>query len=216
MNKVKCFACHKFGDYVGQCPNEKKKQVVSAIDVEEFTHKFKKEYSFLVCLSSRASSTSIWYIDSGTSLHMISVHEYFIDLTKIGDLELVVRDDLVAKEIGSGIISFQRESLPPMLLRDVLYVLVLKKNLVSVSTIEHRGYEVLFHDEDVFLYPKGSRITSTKLIGIMHDKLYKIMFQPNRALMHSTNNNDLCELWHRRMAHFHHGDLRILKEIVIE
>ena len=25
MSKVKCFACHKFGHYTGQCPNKKKK-----------------------------------------------------------------------------------------------------------------------------------------------------------------------------------------------
>jgi hypothetical protein len=24
MSKVKCFACHKFGHYAGQCPNKKK------------------------------------------------------------------------------------------------------------------------------------------------------------------------------------------------
>ena len=27
------------------------------------------------------------------------------------------------------------------------------------------------------------------------------------------NNRDLCELWHRRMAHMHHGALKVLKEI---
>jgi hypothetical protein len=40
------------------------------------------------------------------------------------------------------------------------------------------------------------------------------MFQPARALIHSTNNSDLCELWHTRMAHLHHGVLKILREIV--
>ena len=29
MNKVKCFACHKFRNYAGQCPDRKKKQVVA-------------------------------------------------------------------------------------------------------------------------------------------------------------------------------------------
>jgi hypothetical protein len=83
-----------------------------------------------------------------------------------------------------------------MLLREVIYVPGLKKNLVSVSAIEERGYEVLFHDGQVLLFPKGSSITSAKVIGTRHEKLYKLMFQPARALIHTTNNSDLCELWH--------------------
>jgi hypothetical protein len=30
----------------------------------------------------------------------------------------------------------------------------------------------------------------------------------------SDNNSQLCELWHRRMAHFHHGALGGLREVV--
>ena len=29
-----------------------------------------------------------------------------------------------------------------------------------------------------------------------------------------SSESHLCELWHRRMAHLHHGALRVLKEIV--
>jgi hypothetical protein len=72
----------------------------------------------------------------------------------------------VVKAVGSGKISFQRESLPPMLLREVLYVPGLKKNLISVSSIEERGYEVFFCDGQVILFPKGSSITSAKVIGV--------------------------------------------------
>jgi len=32
--------------------------------------------------------------------------------------------------------------------------------------------------------------------------------------MHSMDKNDLCELWHKRMAYFHHRDLNILRDIV--
>jgi hypothetical protein len=39
------------------------------------------------------------------------------------------------------------------------------------------------------------------------------MFQPVEAFIHS-NNNDLCDLWHRRMEHLYHGDFNVLKEIV--
>jgi hypothetical protein len=101
-----------------------------------------------------------------------------------------------------------------MLLREVLYVPGLKKNLILVSAFEERGYEVLFCDGRVLLLPKESNITSAKVIGTRHEKLYKLMFQPASALFHSTSSSDLCELWHRRMAHLHHGALRILREIV--
>jgi hypothetical protein len=83
---------------------------------------------------------------------MTGVREHLTDLTQIGDLEVVLGDDSVVKAVGSGTISFQRESLPPMLLRDVLYVPGLKKNLISVSTIEDRGYEVLFRDGQVLYF----------------------------------------------------------------
>ena len=71
----------------------------------------------------------------------------------------------MVKAVGCGTVSFQRESLPPMLLREVLYVPGLKKNLLSVSAIEERGYEVLFCDGQVLLFPKGSSITSAKVNG---------------------------------------------------
>ena len=45
-------------------------------------------------------------------------------------------------------------------------------------------------------------------------KLYKLDFQPMAALVSSEGSEEhLCELWHRRMAHLHHGALRILREI---
>ena len=51
-------------------------------------------------------------------------------------MEVVLRDDPVVSAVGRGTITFQRESMSPMVLWDVLYVPGLKKNLVSVSMIE--------------------------------------------------------------------------------
>jgi hypothetical protein len=102
-----------------------------------------------------------------------------------------------------------------MTLTEVLYVPGLKKNLVSFYAIEEKGYEVLFRDGQVLLFPIGSSITSAKVIGTRHERLYKFLFQPLKALIHSTSSNsDLYEIWHKRMAHLHHGDFRVLKEMV--
>jgi hypothetical protein len=144
--------------------------------VEEFTAKFDKDFSLFVCLSTRTTHSNMWYIDSGASCHMTGVHENLINLTHIGDVEVVLGDDRVVKVVGCGNLSFHRESLPPMLLREVLYVLGLKNKLVLVSAIEERGYEVFFCDGKVLLFCKGSSITLAKVIGTRHERLYKLMF----------------------------------------
>lgn len=74
------------------------------------------------------------------------------------------------------------------------------------------------------MHPMGASITTTKVIGVRSGKLYRFSFQSTGALVTSTSGSthtsntssrDLCELWHRRMAHMHHGALRVLREITI-
>ena len=100
-----------------------------------------------------------------------------------------------------------------MKVKKVLYVLGLAKNLISISTIEDSGYEIVFRDGKILIHPRGSSSRIAKVIGIRQGKLYRLMFQPAQALIHSSSS-DMCELWHRRMAHLHHGDFNVLKEIV--
>jgi hypothetical protein len=50
-----------------------------------------------------------------------------------------------------GTVSFQRESGKPLSFVDVLYVPGMTKNLISVSTLEDKGYEVTFRKGKVFI-----------------------------------------------------------------
>ena len=145
MSKVKCNACHKFGHYAVQCPNRKKKQVAASVDVEDFASTFEREFSLITCLSACSGSSRDWYIDSGASTHMTGVREVFFEITERDiDVKVELSDDMVANAVGRGTVAFHRESRPPLRFRHVYYVPGLKKNLISVSTIEDRGLEVLF------------------------------------------------------------------------
>ena len=55
--------------------------------------------------------------------------------------------------------------------------------------------------------------TASYVTGVICRKLYKILFQPHHALSHTQSSNELCELWHRRMAHLHHPALRMLRDM---
>jgi transposase InsO family protein len=217
MSKVRCWACQKQGHYAATCPERKKgnkKNVAASVAVGEFTAQFEQEFSLVAGSSSSTSSSVVWYIDSGASRHMTGVRSQFSELTeRTLETDVVLGDDRTVRAAGVGTVIFQRESLPPLKLTDVLYVPGLTWNLVSVSTIEDRGYEVVFRGGQVLLYPKGGNIASARVIGVRQEKLYRMIFQAAGALTCSTSSRDLCEIWHRRMGHLHHGALRILRDI---
>ena len=163
---------------------------------------------------SASTTTSTWYIDSGASSHMTCIRDVFTKMTQTGlDLEVVLGDDTMVREVGCGTVLFDRDSMEPMLLKDDLYVLGMKKNLVSVSTIEDRGLGVYVLDGKVYIFPKAKDPSASYAIGVRCGKLYNILFQPHHALAHAQSSNELCELWHKRMAHLHHQALRMLRDM---
>jgi hypothetical protein len=146
------------GHYVGQCPNRKKKKggTTTTTDEVEFQAQFERECAFLICCTLVETTPRIWYIDNGASSHMTGVRENFTDLrdTEVR-MEISLGDDTIVIVVGRGTITFQRESMPPLSFRDVLYVPGLKKNLISVSTLQDRGLEVSFKGTKVLIHPKG-------------------------------------------------------------
>ena len=57
---------------------------------------------------------------------------------------------------GFGAVSFQMESGDVLRVTNVLWVPKLRKSVLLVSTIEEKGYAVLFRDGQVLFMPKGS------------------------------------------------------------
>jgi hypothetical protein len=62
---------------------------------------------------------------------------------------------------GFGTVLFQLKSKKPLKMSEVLYVPGLKKNLLSNSAKEERGYAVTFIDGQVLAWPKGLSLDST-------------------------------------------------------
>ena len=52
-----------------------------------------------------------------------------------------------------------------MKMKEVLYVLGLKKNLLSSSTLENKGYRVYFIDGKLLMWIKGKTIEDVVVIG---------------------------------------------------
>jgi hypothetical protein len=56
----------------------------------------------------------------------------------------------------------------------VLYVTELKKNLLSVLTLEDEGFAVLFQNGQVLIHSEGASPDTTMSIGVREGKVYRL------------------------------------------
>ena len=72
------------------------------------------------------------------------------------DLQMHIEmgDDERYSATGIGTVTFQRKSGKPLFLKDVMHVPGLEKNLVLVTMLEDRDYDVVFSEGKAFLRHK--------------------------------------------------------------
>jgi hypothetical protein len=78
---------------------------------------------------------------------------------------------------GVGSISFIFESGARLHIEEVLYVPVIKKNLLSVETLEDKGYWGIFKEKNALLWAKVSHISTAEPIGTRSGGLYIVSRQ---------------------------------------
>ena len=71
-------------------------------------------------------------------------------------------------------------------MKDVLYFLGLKNNLLSISTLDANGIRVAFIDGQFLMWPKGKKINDVIVIGEQEGGLHKLKGQPEQALVHES------------------------------
>ena len=107
----------------------------------------------------------VWFIYSGASFHMTGDKDLFSDLEeKDLGVHIEMGDDGRYSVTGIGTISFERESGKPFILKDVMHVPGLNKNMIYVVMLEDKGYDVVFSEGKAFLRSKTTG--ETRKIGV--------------------------------------------------
>jgi hypothetical protein len=60
----------------------------------------------------------------------------------------------------------------------VLFIIDMKINLLSVSSLDIDGFGFIFFSERVFLYPNEATLKMTLFHGVKHERLYRLFGQP--------------------------------------
>lgn len=216
LSQIQCFKCKKFGHYARDCLSRPKQQganineVSSQKDVEDNS----EEFLFISALSSNIPTNSdTWLIDSGASRHITGYWEHLLDLVeRESNLQVIIGDDARYSMRGFGATSLNLDSRISLHLNDILFVPGIKRNLISISTLEDKGYQVAFSKGRVLSWPKKSSFKFARVIGNHHESLYKLSTRPVQALLHESSNSS--ELWHRRLGHLHFRALPTLEKMV--
>jgi len=109
----------------------------------------------------------------GASRHFTGYKEVLHNLIeKETNLEIVLGDNMKYPVKGVGNISLKLNQGNTIHLQDVLYVLDLKKNLVSISAMEDKGYKVTFSNGKVRVWKHNVKDAFT--LGFRFDSLYQV------------------------------------------
>jgi transposase InsO family protein len=147
-----------------------------------------------------------WLIDSGASKHMTGQRNILSCISeKKFSQKVTLGDDYQYPIKGVGESNHKLNSGNSLKMKDVLYVPGLKKNLLSISALEKKGFRVAFIDGEVLMWAKGETLNEAIIIGSEENGLYKLKGHSEAAMTHAIENS--CELWHRRLAHINYKAL---------
>jgi len=215
LSKIRCFNCQKFSHYAKDCLDQrgkyKGKHHACATDMEDEPQRKKarestrdqdtwKEYYLIsILFGTITNSVETWLVDSDASKHMMGYQNaltYLIE--KKSSVHVELGDDATYVIQGVGSTSFQLDSGIILHIGGILFVPSLKKNLLSISTLEDKGFRVTFMDGKAFLWPKDGDMSLVDVIGVQEGGLYKLFGRPIQALY---------ELWHRSFGRLHYKAL---------
>ena len=125
-------------------------------------------------------------IDSGASKHMTGQRNILSYISEKNFSQKVKLGDdyqYPVKEVGES--NHKLNSGNSLKMKDVLYVPSLKKNLLSISALEKKGFSVAFIDGEVLMWTKGETLNEAIIIGNEENGLYKLKSHSEAAMIHA-------------------------------
>ena len=168
----------------------------------------KSDFS-LACVSS-VTSTDEWLCDSACSFHMCFRKEWFFNFTELDGGVVYLVDNQPCKIAGIGSISLKNHDGSTRVLTDVRYIPKLEKNLISLGTLESKGFTIIMQN-GILKVVSGALVV---MKGIKRNNLY--LYQGSTAVGTTAAVSkadkvvEMSRLWHMRLGHAGEKSLQTL------
>ncbi|KAJ0501528.1 putative RNA-directed DNA polymerase [Helianthus annuus] len=216
-----CHHCGRKGHTIKFCRQLKKEKKKADYNNKKNNHKkddggndtaevnTATEEFFICCDDDVVNITrddSSWVVDSGATCHVTSQRDFFSSYTP-GDFGVVkMGNNGLSKIIGVGDVCLKFDTGMELVLHNVKHVSDIRLNLISAGLLDDDGYHSTFGD-GVWKLTRGSLIVAR---GKRSSKLYMAHPKISTDSVHSLVDNDMTELWHKRLGHMSEKGMHIL------
>ncbi|KAK8564203.1 hypothetical protein V6N12_036332 [Hibiscus sabdariffa] len=157
-------------------------------------------------LVNLACDETSWVIDTGASTHVTLRRHFFTSYTPGDYGALKMGNDGLVPVVGIGDISLVNNNGTRLTLKNVRHAPDIRLNLISLGKLDDEGFCNTFSDGKWKL-TKGSLVVDR---GKKSSNLYLMQASTSRDTVNVTVNDNLTELWHKRLSHMSEKRLNVL------
>ena len=168
----------------------------------------KSDFS-LACVPS-VTSTDEWLCDSACSFHMCFRKEWFFNFTELDGDVVYLADNQPCKIAEIDLISLKNHDGSTRVLTDVLYIPKLENNLISLGTLESKGFTIIMQN-GILKVVSGALVV---MKGIKRNSMY--LYQGSTVVGTTTTVSEadkvaeMSRLWHMTLGHAGEKSLQTL------
>jgi hypothetical protein len=206
---VKCYKCQKKGHFKRDCPEWKKEKEESSKSVNVVAVDSESDGDMLFVSSSTDDLNNSWLLDSACSFHVTPHRSWFDTYRSVNCSSVRMGNDASCKVIGIGTIKIKMFDNVVRTLGEVRHVPEMKKNLISLGTLDSKGYSYK-SEHGIMNVSKGAMVVmrGQKISGNIYKLLGSTILGGVAAVSESEDDDTL--LWHMRLGHMSERGMREL------
>ncbi|KAG8495946.1 hypothetical protein CXB51_009450 [Gossypium anomalum] len=206
-----CNFCKKKGHIKSECyklqnkikreaANQKGKQPENSGEadvVEDYS-----DGELLVASVNDSKVSEEWILDSGCTFHMSPNRDWFTTYETVSEGVVLIGNNASCKIAGVGTIKVKMFDGVVRTLSDIRHVPELKRNLISLSTLDSKGYRYTA-ESGVLKISKGSLIVmkGQKKIAKLYVLQGSTVTGDTAIASSSLSDDDITKLWHMRLGY---------------
>ncbi|KAH9660217.1 hypothetical protein KPL70_024138 [Citrus sinensis] len=201
-----CAFCHEKGHWRKDCPKAQKRDGKKPAAANMAQKDENSDYSLSITPVAYVASSSEWILDTGATYHLCPIKEWFTDFRNLESGAVMMGNNQPCRTMGIGTIRFKMFDGMVRELKEVRFVLEIKKNLISVGALEAKGYKVTIED-GTMKFTHGAMVI---LQRVRRHNLYYLKGGTTDEANVVEAHSDTTKLWHVRLGHAGEKSLQTL------